>query len=33
MQTKYYKGQDLRGKPFENQDLTMADFFNFNLRI
>ena len=26
MQTKDFKGQDLRGRSFKNQDLTAADF-------
>jgi uncharacterized protein YjbI with pentapeptide repeats len=32
MQTKNFKGQDLRGKSFKNQDLTGADFSGCDLR-
>jgi len=32
MQTKDFKGQDLRGKSFKNQDLTGADFSDCDLR-
>jgi hypothetical protein len=32
MQTKDFKGQDLRGRSFKNQDLTGADFSDCDLR-
>lgn len=32
MQTKNFKGQDLRGRSFKNQDLTGADFSDCDLR-
>ena len=32
MQTKAFKGQDLRGRSFKNQDLTGADFSDCDLR-